>query len=59
MENPKKRKRKEVEYVRLSHGRRMKKSTYDWMQKKNEGADTMIWLFVGFGIFLALVKGCN
>jgi hypothetical protein len=37
----------------------MKKSTYDWMQKKSEGADIMIWLFIGFGIFLALVKGCN
>lgn len=51
--------RKEVQYVRLSHGRVMKKSTYDWIQKRDAGINGLIWLFFGVSIFAVLIKGCN
>lgn len=51
--------RKPVQYVRLSHGRVMKKSTYDWMERKNSGVMAFIWLFFGISIFIALVQGCS
>lgn len=51
--------RKEVEYVRISHGRVIKKSTIDWIQKRDEPVTGMIWLFFGISIFALLVKGCN
>jgi len=50
---------KEVEYVQISHGRKMKKSTYDWLQKRDAPAIRMIWIILGISIFIGLIKGCN
>jgi hypothetical protein len=51
--------RKEVEYVRLSHGRVMKKSTYDWIQRRDSGFSNVMWFIFGISILAALIKGCS
>jgi len=44
------------EYVQLYHGPLVKRSTYNWMKKRDENG---VWLVVGIALFIALVKGCN
>jgi len=59
LQRTKQKPRKEIVYVQISHGRKMKKSTYDWLQKRDAPAIRMIWVFLGISIFIGITKGCN
>ena len=52
-------KRKPVEYVRFYHGRTMKKSTYDWLQKKNASSTNLVWGFFWMLIIAGLLSQCS
>jgi hypothetical protein len=54
-----KKQKKPVEYVHLYHGRSMKKSTYDWLQKKNAGADGLIWGLIWMVVIAGLLSQCS
>ncbi len=51
--------RKQPEYVWLRNGRLMKKSTYNWLQKKDEAVGRFFLVFLGVSIFLGLIQSCN
>jgi len=51
--------RKAPEYVKLYHGGYVKRSTYNWLQKKNADASRTMFVILGIMLFFALLKGCN
>jgi hypothetical protein len=54
-----KKRQKSPEYVKLYHGGIVKKSTYNWLKKKDEETGRFILVFLGVMLFLALIKECS
>jgi hypothetical protein len=51
--------RKTTEYVQLYHGPKVKKSTARWLERKQEDASRWLFVIIGLGLLLALIKGCS
>jgi hypothetical protein len=56
---PKRKKSKGPEYVQLYHGPIVKRSTYNWLKKKDADASRAILVWLGLGLLLALVSRCS
>jgi hypothetical protein len=50
---------KTTEYVRLYHGLRVKKSTAEWLGKKDEEASSWLFFLIVVGLIIGLAKGCS
>lgn len=51
--------RKSAGYVQLYHGGIVKKSTYNWLKKKDEDMGRFIMGFFGFCLLLAMLSRCS
>jgi hypothetical protein len=50
---------KTPEYVQLYHGPKVKRSTYNWLKKKDADVSRVILVWLGLGLLLALVTRCS